>query len=60
MQPELLGAPGEVGAQEPGSNADIAAFCEARYGVTFPMAGKVVVKGDGQHPLYAWLTAPHE
>lgn len=47
----------EFGAQEPGSNADIAAFCEARYGVTFPMAGKVVVKGDGQHPLYAWLTA---
>jgi glutathione peroxidase len=54
----VLGVPAnEFGAQEPGSNAEIAAFCEARYGVTFPMAGKVVVKGDGQHPLYAWLTA---
>jgi glutathione peroxidase len=47
----------EFGAQEPGSDAEIQSFCEARYQVTFPMASKFVVKGPGQHPLYAWLTA---
>ncbi|MBI5517608.1 MAG: glutathione peroxidase [Deltaproteobacteria bacterium] len=46
----------EFGAQEPGTDQQIQSFCEARYQVTFPMASKLVVKGPGQHPLYAWLT----
>ncbi|MFN3841197.1 MAG: glutathione peroxidase [Cyclobacteriaceae bacterium] len=41
--------------QEPGSNKDIAAFCERNYGVTFQMFEKISVKGSDQHPLYAWL-----
>ena len=43
------------GQQEPGSNADIKEFCKKNYGVTFPMAEKVSVKGDDMHPLYKWL-----
>lgn len=54
----VLGVPAnEFGAQEPGSDEEIAGFCETNYGVTFPMCAKVVVKGEGQHPLYAWLTS---
>lgn len=57
----VLGVPAnEFGAQEPGSDAEIKGFCEASYGVTFPMTSKVVVKGEGQHPLYAWLTSSAE
>jgi glutathione peroxidase len=53
----VLGFPAnEFGAQEPGSNADIKKFCESKYAVTFDMFGKVVVKGDGIDPLFAWLT----
>ena len=52
----VLGVPAnEFGAQEPGTDAEIKGFCETNYGVTFPMTSKVVVKGEGQHPLYAWL-----
>jgi glutathione peroxidase len=43
--------------QEPGSNEDIAAFCQKNYGVTFQMFEKVSVKGKDQHPLYTWLQA---
>ncbi len=43
--------------QEPGTNEEIAAFCSERYGVTFPMAAKVSVKGEDAHPLYKQLTA---
>jgi glutathione peroxidase len=43
--------------QEPGTNADIAAFCEMNYGVSFPMFEKISVKGRDQHPLYQWLEA---
>lgn len=43
--------------QEPGSNAEIASFCEENYGVTFQMFEKISVKGRDQHPLYEWLTA---
>ncbi|RYD74123.1 MAG: glutathione peroxidase, partial [Sphingobacteriales bacterium] len=43
-------------SQEPGTNADIAAFCEKNYGVTFPMAAKISVKGNDIAPLYQWLT----
>lgn len=41
--------------QEPGSNAEIAEFCERNYGVKFQMFEKVSVKGGDQHPLYQWL-----
>ncbi len=55
---EVLGFPAnEFGAQEPGTNQEIQTFCSASYGVTFPMFSKIVVKGEGQHPLYATLTA---
>ena len=43
-------------SQEPGSNEDIAQFCQKNYGVTFPMFEKVSVSGDDQSPLYKWLT----
>ena len=43
--------------QEPGSNEEIAEFCEANYGVSFPMMAKISVKGDDIHPLYQWLTS---
>jgi glutathione peroxidase len=53
----VLGFPAnEFGAQEPGSNEEIKAFCEARFGVTFDMFAKVVVKGEGMHPLFEHLT----
>jgi glutathione peroxidase len=42
--------------QEPGSNEEIAEFCETNYGVTFLMMEKVSVKGKDIHPLYQWLT----
>jgi glutathione peroxidase len=42
--------------QEPGSNEDIAAFCQKNYGVTFQMFEKITVKGKGQHPLYRFLS----
>ena len=43
--------------QEPGSNEEVASFCQKNYGVTFPMFGKVDVVGEGQSPLYKWLTS---
>lgn len=43
--------------QEPGSNEEIAAFCEKNYGVRFQMFEKVSVKGGDKHPLYRWLEA---
>lgn len=53
----VLGFPAnEFGAQEPGTNAEIQDFCTTNYGVKFPMFEKIVVKGDGQHPLYGLLT----
>jgi len=42
--------------QEPGKNADIQTFCQRNYGVTFPMAAKISVKGKDMHPLYVYLT----
>lgn len=42
--------------QEPGDNQSIAAFCKKNYGVTFPMAEKINVKGKNKHPIYVWLT----
>ena len=53
----VLGFPcNQFGAQDPGSNEEIAAFCERNYGVSFPMMAKVDVKGPTAHPLYEWLT----
>ncbi len=46
----------EFGAQEPGSDAQISEFCTTNYGVKFDMMSKVVVKGAGIHPLFAYLT----
>jgi glutathione peroxidase len=43
--------------QYKGLEAEIKTFCESRYDVTFDMFSKVVVKGDGIHPLFAWLTS---
>jgi glutathione peroxidase len=44
------------GAQEPGSNEEIGAFCKSKYGVTFPMFSKISVKGSDEAPLYHFLT----
>ena len=53
----IVGFPAnEFGKQEPGSNDEIKEFCESTYQVKFPMMGKIVVKGEGIHPLYAYLT----
>jgi glutathione peroxidase len=55
---EVLGFPAnEFGAQEPGTEAEIKEFCSTVYDVTFPMFAKIVVKGPGQHPLYAALVS---
>ena len=54
----ILGVPAnEFGAQEPGSDKEIAQFCTSKYSVTFPMLSKVVVKGKGITPLYQYLTS---
>jgi glutathione peroxidase len=54
----ILGFPAnEFGAQEPGSNAEIKEFCKLNYDVSFPMFSKVVVKGQGIHPLFQYLTS---
>ena len=54
----VLGVPAnEFGKQEPGTNEEIAKFCDATYHVKFPMLSKVVVKGDGICPLYQYLTS---
>ena len=55
---EVLAFPAnEFGAQEPGDNQQIKEFCAANYKVGFPLFSKIVVKGDGIHPLYAFLTS---
>lgn len=52
----VLGFPSnEFGGQDPGSNDEIASFCQMNYGVSFPMFAKVEVNGDGAHPLYQYL-----
>jgi len=55
---EILGFPcNQFGAQEPGTEKEIAAFCELNYGVTFPMFAKVDVNGKGAAPVFAYLKA---
>jgi glutathione peroxidase len=52
----ILGFPcNQFGAQEPGDEAEISAFCSSVYGVTFPLYAKIEVNGSAAHPLYAWL-----
>ena len=54
----VIGFPSnQFGAQDPGSNDEISAFCEMNYGVSFPMMAKVDVNGEQAHPLWKWLTA---
>jgi glutathione peroxidase len=54
----IVGFPSnEFGGQDPGSNGEIATFCQRNYGVSFPMMGKVKVNGADAHPLWQWLTA---
>lgn len=54
----ILGFPAnEFRSQEPGTNEDIKKFCTEKYNVDFPMFSKIVVKGDGQAPLYKYLTS---
>ena len=53
----VLGFPSnEFGHQDPGSNDEIASFCEMNYGVSFPMMEKVEVNGAQAHPLFKWLS----
>jgi glutathione peroxidase len=47
----------EFGGQDPGSNGEIASFCQLNYGVSFPMMSKVKVNGSQAHPLWQWLKA---
>lgn len=52
----VLGFPcDQFGGQEPGTDDEIASFCERNFGVDFPLFAKVEVNGDGAHPLFAWL-----
>lgn len=54
----VLGFPcNQFGAQDAGSNGEIAEFCQLNYGVTFPMMAKIDVNGAAAHPLYQWLSA---
>jgi glutathione peroxidase len=55
----VIGVPSnDFGGQEPGSAAEIKAFCTAKFDVTFPLMAKIHVKGAEKHPLYAALTGP--
>jgi glutathione peroxidase len=48
----------QFGAQEPGSEAEIVAFCQTSYDVTFPLSAKLDVNGAHRHPVYDFLTSP--
>jgi glutathione peroxidase len=57
----IIGFPSnDFAGQEPGTNEEIAEFCQVNYGVTFPMMSKITVKGEEMHPLYKWLTEEAE
>lgn len=52
----VIGFPcNDFGGQEPGTAEEIESFCQKNYGVSFPLAEKVVIKGKDRHPLYQWL-----
>lgn len=53
----ILGFPcNQFGGQEPAANEDVHVFCQLNYGVTFPLFEKLEVRGEGKHPLFAYLT----
>ncbi len=53
----IVGFPANnFGSQEPGTNKEIAEFCQQNFGVSFPMMAKISVKGDDMHPIYKFLT----
>lgn len=57
----IIGFPANnFGAQEPGTDGEIQEFCKARFGVKFPLASKISVKGDDTAPIYKWLTTKTE
>lgn len=57
----IVGFPANnFGGQEPGADEEIQEFCKARFGVKFPLASKVSVKGDDVAPIYKWLTSKTE
>lgn len=57
----IVGFPANnFGGQEPGTNVEIGEFCKKNYGVSFPMAAKVSVKGDDTAPIYKWLCSKTE
>lgn len=57
----IVGFPANnFGGQEPGSNSEIQTFCKKNYGVTFPMAEKISVKGDDIHPIFKYLVSESE
>jgi glutathione peroxidase len=54
----ILGFPcNQFGGQEPGTNEEIVDFCKKNYGVSFPLADKIDVKGSNIAPIYQWLTS---
>lgn len=56
----MLGVPSnDFGNQEPGDSKEIKNFCEAKFGITFPMTEKVSVKGENAHPFYVWAKKNH-
>ena len=56
----IVGVPSnDFGKQEPGTNEEIKNFCEAKFGITFPMTEKVSVKGENAHPFYIWARENH-
>ena len=56
----MLGVPSnDFGNQEPGNSEEIKNFCEAKFGITFPMTEKISVKGDNAHPFYKWARENH-
>lgn len=53
----VVGVPSnDFGGQEPGTNSQIKEFCRVRFGVTFPLATKQIIRGSAQIPLYQWIT----
>ena len=56
----MIGVPSnDFGNQEPGNSEEIKNFCEAKFGITFPMTEKVIVKGSDAHPFYKWAKNNH-
>lgn len=57
----IVGFPANnFGGQEPGTDGEIQEFCKARFGVSFPLASKISVKGSDMAPIYKWLTSKEE